>query len=79
MIRFAAVFKGELRTLLLNSGDPQSSPAHFLNSDSQGSPKFTRAPLHREGNQAGVGIERQAQVTGGGVHHDDRQHAEVHA
>ena len=37
------MFKGELRTLLLNSGDPQSSPAHFLNSGLQGSPKFTRA------------------------------------
>ena len=43
MIRLGSLFKSELRTLLLNSGDPQSSPAHFLNSDSQGSPKFTRA------------------------------------
>ena len=43
MIRPAVVFKGELRTLLLNLGDPLSSLAHFLNSDLQGSPKFTRA------------------------------------
>ena len=39
------LFKSELRILLLNSGDPQSSPAHFLNSDLQRSPKFTRARL----------------------------------
>ena len=38
------LFKSELRILLLNSGDPQSSLARFLNSSIQGSPKFTRAP-----------------------------------
>ena len=43
VIHLGSLFKSELWTLLLNSGDPQSSPAHFLNSDSQGSPKFTRA------------------------------------
>ena len=37
------LFKSELRILLLNSGDPQSSLARFLNSDLQRSPKFTRA------------------------------------
>ena len=37
------LFKSELRILLLNSGDPQSSLARFLNSSIQGSPKFTRA------------------------------------
>ena len=36
-----------LRILLLNSGDPQSSLAHFLNSDLQGSPKFTRAQIYQ--------------------------------
>ena len=43
MIRLVTLSKGELPTLLLNSGDPLSSLAHFLNSDLQGSPKFTRA------------------------------------
>ena len=43
VIRSASVFKGELRTLLLNSGDLPPCLAHFLNSDLQGSPKFTRA------------------------------------
>ena len=36
------LFKSDLRILLLNSGDPQSSLARFLNSDLQRSPKFTR-------------------------------------
>ena len=43
MIRFGSLFKSELRTLLLNSGNPQSSLDHLLNSGLQGSPKFTRA------------------------------------
>ena len=53
VIRLGSLFKSKLRTLLLNSGDPQSSLDHFLNSDSQGLPKFTRASddylLHRHG------------------------------
>ena len=44
VICFRMLFKSELRILLLNSGDPQSSLARFLNSDLQRSPKFTRAP-----------------------------------
>ena len=44
VIRLGSLFKSELRTLLLNSGNPQSSLDHFLNSGLQGSPKFTRAP-----------------------------------
>ena len=43
VIRLGSLFKSELRTLLLNSGNPQSSLDHFLNSGLQGSPKFTRA------------------------------------
>ena len=43
VIRLDLLFKSELRTLLLNSGNPQSSLDHFLNSSLQGSPKFTRA------------------------------------
>ena len=43
VIRLASPFKSELRALLLNSGDPQSSLDHFLNSDLRGSPKVTRA------------------------------------
>ena len=45
VIRLGSLFKSELRTLLLNSGNSQSSLDHFLNSGLQGSPKFTRAPL----------------------------------
>ena len=48
VIRSASVFKGELRILLLNSGDLPSGLAHFLNSDLQGSPKFTRALFESE-------------------------------
>ena len=61
VIRSASVFKGELRTLLLNSGDPQSSLAHFLNSDLQGSPKFTRASGrgHSVNDRSVVKIEAQ--------------------
>ena len=43
VIRLGSLFKSELRTLLLNSGNPQSSLDHFLNSGLQGSLKFTRA------------------------------------
>ena len=43
VIRLGSLFKSELRTLLLNSGNPQSSLDHFLNSGLQESPKFTRA------------------------------------
>ena len=48
VIRLASLFKSELRTLLLNSGDPQSSLDHFLNSDLRRSPKFTRALFESE-------------------------------
>ena len=44
VICFRMLFKSDLRILLLNSGDPQSSLARFLNSDLQRSPKFTRVP-----------------------------------
>ena len=43
VICFRMLFKSDLRILLLNSGDPQSSLARFLNSDMQRSPKFTSA------------------------------------
>ena len=48
VIRLGSLFKSELRTLLLNSGNPQSSLDHFLNSGLQGSPKFTRAVCARQ-------------------------------
>ena len=43
VIRLGSLFKSELWTMLLNSGNPQSGLDHFLNSGLQGSPKFTRA------------------------------------
>ena len=48
VIRLGSLFKSELRTLLLNSGNPQSGLDHFLNSGLQGSPKFTRAQRTRQ-------------------------------
>ena len=43
VIHLGSLFKSELWILLLNSGNPQSSLDHFLNSGLQGSSKFTRA------------------------------------
>ena len=74
------LFKSELRILLLNSGDPQSSLAHFLNSDSQGSPKFTRAILVLVGRADRRAVHRSHQgiVVYGAIAKDGKQFCRTH-